>query len=207
MQKKYSFYFLLLFLILFFITALDLILSNTYLKSENCYKFEKYYYSLKKNCKGKNKFKKSFPTVNVYTDEYGLRVKKKFVKRDKNKENIFIFGDSFTFGVGLNYENTYVGLIENKIKKYNYYNFAVSGYSPSVHYYILNKTLKKKIIPKKIIIFLDLTDVLEEANRWTYEVDKDEIKLTSNEVYKKNNNNSLDFKSKNFKIILYLDYL
>ena len=54
-------------------------------------KYEKFYYELKKNCKGKYRFKKSFPIVETITDEMGLRVgKKSFLNKDK--KNIFIFG-------------------------------------------------------------------------------------------------------------------
>ena len=72
---------------------LDILISNTYLnlKKKTCYKFEEFYYELKKNCKGLDKFKSGFPTVNVYTDQNGLRIEK-MIKEKEDK--IFIFGDS-----------------------------------------------------------------------------------------------------------------
>ena len=46
-------------------------------------KYEKFYYELKKNCRGKYRFKKSFPIVETITDEMGLRVgKKSFPKNE-----------------------------------------------------------------------------------------------------------------------------
>ena len=201
MIKKLIFYFLGLFLLITFIISFDFVLSNTVLKNKNCYKFQEYYYELKKNCKAKDKFKSSFPNVNVYTDNLGLRVKKNFIKRNKDKKNILIFGDSFTFGVGLEHEETYVGLIEKKLTNYNFFNFAVSGYSPSVYLYKLNQMIKSGINPNKIVLFLDLSDVLDEASRWEYDKNINQIKLTSNEVFKKNLIQS-DFKSKNFKVSL-----
>ena len=59
------------------------------LNSKNCYIYQKHYYELKKNCAGKERFKKSFPSINIYTDKLGLRVSKKLIKKDNNKDNIF----------------------------------------------------------------------------------------------------------------------
>ena len=65
-------------------------------------------------------------------------------KNNKDKvKNIVIFDDSMTFGVGLEYENTYAGIIEKKMKNYNVYNFGVGSYAPSVHLYKLQEAIKK----------------------------------------------------------------
>jgi len=87
----------------FFFLLLDIILSNTSLSTnkKSCYNFEDYYYELKKNCSGLDKFKSGFQTVRVITDTYGLRIGSS-TTRNKSKK-IFIFGDSMTFGVGLEY--------------------------------------------------------------------------------------------------------
>ena len=129
----------------------DLSLSNTVLSYKNCFKYEEFYYELKKNCAGKYRFKKSFPIVKTITDEMGLRIGKKSLPKKKDKKNIFIFGDSFTYGVGIEFEKTYAGLIEQKYSNYNVYNFGVGSYSPSVHLYKLKKTLEKNIFPEKIL--------------------------------------------------------
>ena len=76
-------------------------MSNTILDYKNCYNYEKFYYELKRNCKGKYRFKKSFPIVETITDEMGLRVGKKSPSKNKNKKSIFLFGDSFTYGLVL----------------------------------------------------------------------------------------------------------
>ena len=75
--KKFFFINIVTIFVSFFI--IDIILSNTLLnlKKKSCVRFEPFYYELKKSCTGKDKFKSSFPTVNIYTDEQGLRIKKK----------------------------------------------------------------------------------------------------------------------------------
>ena len=81
--KKNVFRLIIVLIIISFYLFLDVLLSRSFLfNKENCYNFEKYYYDLKKNCTGKDQFKSSFPTVNIYTDELGLRTKNKYSKHD-----------------------------------------------------------------------------------------------------------------------------
>ena len=202
-MKKFYFISLAILSFLFTIFLTDFFLSNTFLKNNHCYDYEsnQYYYELKKNCKGKYRFKNSFPLVKVYTDENGLRIGKNKVLKDLNKTNIFIFGDSFTYGVGIEFEKTYAGLLALNLLNYNVYNFAVGSYSPSVHLYKLKKALEKNLIPKKVIIFLDLTDVIDEATRWNYNFSNNTVSLSNNSIYKNNLEKKIDFKKKNFKIL------
>ena len=182
-MKKLSFYFLSIFFLIFFILLTDFILSNTVLNYKNCFKYEKFYYELKKNCVGKYRFKKTFPIVETITDDMGLRIGKDSLPKNKDKKNIFIFGDSFTYGVGIEFEKTFAGLLEKKYSDYNVYNFGVGSYSPSVHLFKLKKILKKNIFPEKILLFLDLTDLIDEANRWEYDYDLNEVRLTTSYIY------------------------
>ena len=199
-MKKLFFYFLSIIIAVFFILSLDFTLSNTVLSYKNCFKYDEFYYELKKNCIGKYRFKKSFPIVKTITDEMGLRVGENSLPKNKNKKNIFIFGDSFTYGVGIEYEKTYVGLIEKKFSNYNVYNFGVGSYSPSVYLYKLKKTLEKNIVPEKILLFLDLTDLIDEASRWTYDESIVKVRLATNYVYK-NSKKKEKFTKKNFKLL------
>ena len=208
-MKKIIFYFFPVFFLILIIAILDFTLSNTVLKYKNCFYYEEYYYELKKNCKGKYRFKKSFPVVEIITDDMGLRIGKKSPSKNKAKKNIFIFGDSFTYGVGLEYEKTYAGLIEKEFKNYNVYNYAVGSYSPSVHLFKLKNALNKKIYPEKILLFLDLTDLLDEATRWQYNENTEELKLASNYLYLLSKKKK-KFTKRNFKILnnisTYLNY-
>lgn len=184
-----------IFIILFLL--LDFILSNTIFNANknSCYQIEKFFYSLKKNCSGFDKFKSSFPTVKVLTDNEGLRIGKN-TKRN-NQEKIFIFGDSFTFGVGLEYEKTFSGILENKFRENSFYNFAVGSYSPTVHLFNLEKQINLGNFPKKIILLLDMTDVNDEAARWRINNGKPELLNSKHydEFYKKKK-----FFHKNFTI-------
>ncbi len=208
-MKKFSFYFLFIFIFVSLILSVDLILSNSILNYKSCMKYEKFYYELKKNCRGKYRFKKSFPIVETITDDMGLRVGKKSFPKNKDKKNIFIFGDSFTYGVGIEFEKTFAGLIEKKYKNYNVYNFGVGSYSPSVYLYKLKKILKEDLIPEKILLFLDLTDVIDEATRWQYDEKSEEIRLASSYVYETSQKKE-KFIKRHFKLLnnvaSYLNY-
>ena len=47
-MKKKLFYFFSFFIVIFFILIFDFVLSNTVLNYKNCFKYEEYYYELKK---------------------------------------------------------------------------------------------------------------------------------------------------------------
>ena len=202
--KKSFFFFLTFFLIILFYLFLDLILSNTLLRSAQCYDYTSYkkgyIYFLKKNCQTRQRFKSGFPSTNIFTDEFGLRTGKNTVK-NPNHKNILIFGDSMTFGVGIEFENTYAGLIDKKMEDYNVYNFGVGSYAPSVHLYKLKNAIKDNINPNKILLFLDLSDVMDEARRWVD--DEDGIPKRpegSKPAWAREGNKNKKFVEKNFKL-------
>ena len=93
-KSKVVLFNIILFIILF--PIFDIIASNFFLKIDDaaCHKIERYYYELKKNCIGNYKFKPSFPTVKVYTDEQSLRTAKKRKYKDTNNNaTILLVGD------------------------------------------------------------------------------------------------------------------
>jgi Protein of unknown function (DUF1574). len=117
----------------------------------------------------------SIDSYKVYTNNFGERYsgkKSRYTAGSKNK-NVFFFGDSQTFGVGSDWENTFVGMVEEKANDYNIHNFGVPSYSPTVHYYKLQKLLStRKIKPNKVFIVLDLTDVSDESEEWRVSEEK-----------------------------------
>ena len=165
------------FKIIIIFILLDLIFSNLIIKKyvkKNCIKYiryalkEKTYhsYELEKNCKA-YETQRTAKTYDVLTDENGYRIStKKIVDRKKKDNAIVVLGDSYSYGYGLNYEVTTVGLLENKNNNYEFFNLSVPGYSPVILKYKLQQLLQSGIKPKKIIYLMDYTDVYEEANAW-----------------------------------------
>lgn len=189
-----------IFFFFLFLLALDFFASRYVIDSEklNCYKIDQFYYELKKNCSGKHQFKSGFPTIPVFTDNLGLRTSKNSIK--KNQSNVLVFGDSMTFGVGLKYEDTFVGILEKNNPTYNFYNFSVGSYSPTVHLYKLKKAIEKKIIPEKIILFLDLSDIYDEGDRWYFDNNSKKPKLKTDVTYRTRVLQKKKFTHRNFKI-------
>ena len=196
-KRKLNVLLIYFFLFLF----VDLIFSNFIYKQNfrnNCILNNNNFYYLDKNCYFKQKYIRNIPAYDVYTNNLGNRYSKK--EFDPNLKNIFYFGDSFTYGLGLKYEKTFVGLIEKEKKNLNHLNFALQGYSPSVYLYQLNKMINKDILPSKIFLALDFTDIFEEIDVWDYKVNYNNPILKNSKSFidediKKNN----DFKYNNFK--------
>jgi len=103
----------------------------------------------------------------VYTDQYGFRVPQpnppsSDYKYSKNQSVIF-YGDSVTFGNGIDEEMTFVGLIRKKLTNFNVYNISLPGYQITNH--IKNLAYIDNIQNvKKIIYFYTLNDVDTKIN-------------------------------------------
>ena len=106
----------------------------------------------------------------VKTDKNGLRIN--HLKNNNYdfflEEKIIFIGDSFTFGVGLDWEKSFVGIL-NKDFNINAINAGVNSYSPTTYKYKLRSLIDEGLISEnqKIVIGLDISDVYDEATRWT----------------------------------------
>lgn len=85
--------------------------------------------------------------------------KKQQGKFPERKESIFIVGDSFTFGEGVDEHQTLASLLSVKNKLYNFRNF---GYSKNSIYHIYQwiQLLSQKINATKFLYFYNLNDIL-----------------------------------------------
>ena len=129
-NKKKGFIIIIFFSIFFwFIT--DFLYSTFINKgfSYGCLNFNerKNFYDLKKNCISKEKIVKTSPTYKVFTDKYGYRFSGNY-GNENSKNKVAFLGDSFTYGVGLNFDKTFVGKIK-KIILIIVFNLAVPSYS------------------------------------------------------------------------------
>lgn len=192
------------FIYLFFFLIGDIIVSNFFIKTKienNCYEQLDDFYRLKKNCYAKEKWIKKSKSYKVYTDENGHRY-----SGDKNvhslKDNTAIFfGGSFTYGMGASFENSFVGIIEKAQRDFKIINLGVAGYSPTVFNYQLQELIKKKIIPNKIFLVLDIVDVNSEATNWEVSENSSRpININNIPDDKKEEKKFKSFKRKNFKV-------
>ena len=83
---------------------------------------------------------------------------------DETKEfNIGFIGDSFTEASGVNYEDSFVGLISSNLKDKKIANLGISSYSPTIYYAKINYLLNKDYKFNEIIVFLDLSDLIDDT--------------------------------------------
>ena len=168
MKKKNKSLKLILVYFVFFLLG-DVLASNYFIKDNienNCYKYLSNFHHLKKNCHAKEKWIKKSRSYNVYTDENGFRYNGKKKDNNEKKKILAFLGGSFTYGMGANFQKTYVGLIEESKPSFSIFNLGVPGYSPTVFNYQLKSLINKNIIPNKIFLVLDVVDVHNEAANW-----------------------------------------
>ena len=122
---------------------------------------------------------KGFEDHRIVTNSIGFKdseTREIVLKKDSHR--ILFIGDSFTEGVLLDYGDTFVGIIDNNLKKFDIevLNAGVGGYSPSIYYdkifYLINNL---KLEFDELFVFIDLSDAADELykkvneNKITYE--------------------------------------
>jgi len=131
----------------------------------------------------------------VYTDKFGYRTAGP--KRTKTKTtfgcpSIYFVGDSFTWGSGLNWDQTYPGQF-SKIYRGHVVNMGVESHSPTTHLYRIKSMIEQHKPSKEFIIIagIDISDVQDEASVWSdnasgppKKIDTFSSKTNSSESYK-----------------------
>lgn len=116
------------------------------------------------------------------TNSHGLRGSREIAYEPGDKWRVFVYGDYFTFGNGLNEENLFVTLAENYLKEQGIdvaevVNMGVSAYSPSLEYlYFLEEGRRYSTDVVVIAIFLGndvigvvmLLSARYRTNMWTH---------------------------------------
>ena len=117
-----------------------------------------YHHTLKKNIK----YKKAAGFGGYHTlctDNNGFKYKCNSVRGKKFK--VAFLGDSFVEGVALNYEDTFVGLFENK-KKYSIANLGVTSYAPNIYLSKMKFLLDNGYKFEHLILFIDISDLYDD---------------------------------------------
>lgn len=89
-----------------------------------------------------------------------------------NKTRILLMGDSFTEGVGIEFKNTFAGILQQRLAQNDIevLNAAVSSYSPIIYFrktrYLLETT---GLEFDHLIVFIDLSDMEDEAKGYKFD--------------------------------------
>ena len=155
--------FIILFLFLFLIAIIDILYSNFIYSKKIIDEIrvldDNYHHGLKKNF-DTNKAHWGERKYRICTNNLGLKIK--CGSLNKNKYEIAFMGDSFTEGIGMSYEDSFVGLIEQSYNT-SVINLGVSSYSPVIYYFKVKHMIeKKKLSFNHLVLFLDISDIPDE---------------------------------------------
>jgi lysophospholipase L1-like esterase len=138
----------------------------------------------------------------VATDSLGFKSDiPKDIPLISKKYRIVFIGDSFTEGIGIRYQNTFVGIIANNLFKRNIevLNASVSSYSPIIYYRKIKYLLDSGLKFDELVVFIDISDVMDEAIN--YEMSPTNTVITRQKVIN-NVNNKQENVSPNIKKII-----
>ncbi len=173
-----------IFIIIFLFLSIDFFLGHTVIKFfEKKNIFLTFDGKLKKNIVNEKKFrikhkifshtfKKNYSGTSFFgnkkgvfcTDKNGFKSACDINNTDLINYDYWFIGDSFTEGVGLEYDKTFVGIFDNYSSN-RVANLGVSSYSPIIYYHKLKYYLNKGIKTKNVILFFDVSDVDDEQFR------------------------------------------
>jgi hypothetical protein len=136
-----------------------------------------YHHSLKPNFDGIGSW--GTWTYRVCTNPHGFKDACGSKQPSTKKFDIAFIGDSFTEGVGLPYEQTFVGMVAAKSPNLTIANLGVVSYSPAIYLAKLKALYSEGYQFKHVIVFIDIGDAYDEANAYdlhdnTVVVDKGE---------------------------------
>ena len=118
----------------------------------------------------------------VCTDQNSFKTScRQDLQNSRKHFEIAFIGDSFTEAIGMEYEDSFVGLFAKQFSHLNIANLGVSSYSPSIYYAKLKHLLENGYHFDKVFIFIDISDLQDEA------------------IYKLNNDTVIDFEENNWK--------
>jgi hypothetical protein len=142
----------------------NLILEKFYWKDKEDFRVEHdiYHHTIKPNFDGFAYF--GGKKYKFCSDGSGFKSSCKDVGTKKKNFDIGIIGDSFSEGIGIPYENTFIGIINKNLKDKSVANLAVTGYSTSIYYIKIKTLLENGYHFDEIIIYIDLNDIHNEAN-------------------------------------------
>ena len=146
-------------------------------------------HTLKDNYKGISYFGNRINKI--CTNQFGFKSNCKNII-PSNYTDYWFIGDSFTEGVGLSYEKTFVGIFDKNYPELDIANLGVSSYSPIIYYHKIKFFLEKGLKTKNVIVFLDISDFTDEKFR----------KECDGKVCNKNKSKEVDFRNTQSSFVL-----
>lgn len=109
-------------------------------------------------------------TYSIRTNSLGFRDEiKRDVGKIPNKRRIVFIGDSFTEGVGLNWDQTFVGIFARSRPDLEVLNAGVSSYSPAIYLRKLSWLLERGYKIDEVVVYIDISDIQDEGYSYTFD--------------------------------------
>lgn len=121
-----------------------------------------YHHSLAANYNGLTSFDQQ-TEYRFCTNDGGFKSDCNNIVNGKDFDIAFL-GDSFTEGIGLPYEKTFVGLIAAQLPEKKIANLAVASYAPSIYYTKLLTLINEGYRFKEVVVYIDISDMQDESN-------------------------------------------
>lgn len=106
----------------------------------------------------------------VATNSLGFRDQTaRTVSPGSERHRIVFIGDSFTEGIGVDYDKTFVGIIDDELKhrQIEVLNAAVASYSPAIYYAKIHHMIAREHLRfDSLVVFLDISDIWDEASTY-----------------------------------------
>lgn len=106
-------------------------------------------------------------TYHIFTNSLGFKDKAvRHVPLVSDRYRLLFIGDSFTEGIGYNYEDSFVGVIDKNLTSQGVevFNAGVCSYSPVIYWKKVEYLLEtKKFRFDELIVFVDMSDIEDEA--------------------------------------------
>ena len=122
-----------------------------------------YNYTFQKQAQFTSQYDKNIYTI--FTNDLGFR-DESTQPLDREKEYSILIGDSFIEGVGLDYKDTIVGILNENLEnnKFKFLNAGVASYSSYIYLRKIKDIIKNNsdLKIRKVIVFLDKSDVSDD---------------------------------------------
>lgn len=115
----------------------------------------------------------------LYTNSLGFKDKSnRKIARSTEKRRIVFIGDSFTEGILLEYQDTFVGRIDSAVSVQNIevLNAGRVSYSPIIYWRKLKYLIENvKLKFDELVVFIDISDIDDEASCYDLSIDENVI--------------------------------
>ena len=113
-------------------------------------------------------------------------------QKPSTTESIAVIGDSFTFGIGVNEENTFVSQLNKQMKQEQkttqFRNYGVPGYSTDQEYLLINNLSRNKLITDTVLVVYLGNDLIDNQYPFPIQANygKPYFKLSNRQLALKN---------------------